>query len=706
MSPKEVLTVLRRRLWLILLLTLLGSMTGTAAWMLLRKYRPSYTAESYVEVMPPVQQDPAVITSPQVNMDIQYGHRVSMASLIIQQGMLQDLLKRNDVQETAWFAQLEGNATEATKYLMKHMRAHAHRDADYVGVSMSCRHAREAALIVNAMAELFVQSQGGRERDMIALKLAQLEERRVKVQRDIDEQELAQDKIRAKWGIDDVGFESGSYRHQHPVVSQFAKLQQDEDDMQMAIQQMMAHIENARSLASGPINEQIEQALERDPVMISLAQQLAAEQANLASKKSRFGPEHRVRRQIQERMDQFVQERERRKQEIAEQNRQADLQNAQQQLIILQRRLEELQRLRQESEAKKKDLDLARIDYEKIKSVHEERISVLNGIKEQIEKWRIKYDDPETAKVRIKALALAPLEMDASRHWMVWIPSGTLLGMLLGVALAFLGEVLNDLLRSPGDVARYLPIPLLGVIPDEVEDTLARDADLYQIVREEPASILGEAYRRLRTNLEFSGVKTLLVSAADPEDGATTTAANLALAFAAQGKRVLLVDANFRQPYLQTVFPAHALPGHAVTAFGLSNILLAQCPANQAIRQSGIEGLDLIDTGLLPPNPGELLSVLPMQETLQQLQTTYDLVILDSPPVLVATDAQILSRLTEATLLVFNADNTRRGAAQRALDEIMCVRGNVIGCVLCGVRSLKGGYFRQQYKSYYRYMQD
>jgi capsular exopolysaccharide synthesis family protein len=647
-----------------------------------------------------------VITSPQVNMDIQYGHRVSMASLIVQQGMLQDLLKRNDVQETAWFAQQDRNATEATKTLMKYLRAHAHRDADYVGVSMSCRSAREAALIVNAMAELFVQTQGGHERDTIAQKLAQLEERRVKVQRDIDEQEAAQDKIRAKWGIDDVGFESGSYRHQHPVVSQFAKLQQDEDDMQMAIQQMMAHIENAKQLASGPINEQIEQALERDPVMITLAQQLAAEQSNLASKKSKFGPEHRVRRQIQQRIDQLVLEREQRKQAIADQNRQADLQNAQQQLLVLQSRLEELQRLRQESEAKKRDLDLARIEYEKIKTVHEERIATLNGIKEQIEKWRIKYDDPETAKVRIKALALAPLEMDASRHGMVWLPAGTLLGLLLGVALAFLGELLNDMLRSPGDVTRSLPIPLLGVIPDEAEDALPRDTNLYQVVREEPNSILGEAYRRLRTNMELCGARSLLVTAADPEDGATATAGNLALAFAAQGKRVLLVDCNFRQPYLHEAFPAQAMSGQTPTAFGLSNILLGQCFANQAIRISGVQGLDLIDSGLLPPNPVELLSSAPMQEALNQWQETYELVILDSPPVLVASDAKVLTRWAGATLLVFNADNTRRGAAQRALEEIARVRGNVIGCVLCCVRSLKGGYFRQQFKSYRRYMRD
>lgn len=712
MTPKEVLGILRRSLWLILLLTLLGFLAGGSCWYLLRRFRPSYTAESYIEVLPPIQQDPSVITSPQVHKDIQYGYRVSMASLIMQQGMLQDLLKRNDVQETAWYAQMGHDATEATKYLMTFMRANAHRDADFVSVSMSCRSARESAALVNAMAELFVQSQGGAERDTIAQKLSQLEERRLTVQGDIDEQNAGLDKIRAKWGIDDVGLDAGSYRHQHPIVAQFAKLQEDEDQIKMDIKQMQAHIQNVQTLATGPINEQVAQAIERDPVMISLAQQLSAEQANLASKKSKFGPEHRVRKQIQERLDQLVQEREERKREVAEQTRQANLQNAQQRLIVMQQHLEELQRLRQEAEAKKKDMDLARIEYEKILTVRDERTEVLNSIKEQIEKWRIKHNDPETAKVKIKSLAMAPLEMDASRHWMVWFPSGTLLGMLFAVALVFLAEMLNDRLRGPGDIAKYLTIPLLGVIPDELEDDLPRDANLFKIARDKPYSILGESYRHLRTNIELSGAKVILVAGADPEDGATSTATNLALAFAAQNKRVLLVDANFRQPYMTSVFPMQAATAPSApvapcttAAFGLSNVLLSQCEPAQAVSPTGTKGLDLVHTGLLPPNPSELLGGLTMQEALQAWQQTHDLILFDCPPVLVASDAKILTRFTDATVMVFNAHNTRRGAAQRAVDEIERVRGRVAGCVLFAARALKGGYFREQHKSYQRYME-
>ncbi|MFC1762600.1 polysaccharide biosynthesis tyrosine autokinase [Planctomycetota bacterium] len=705
MTPKEVLGILRRHLWLIILTTLLGLCTGGASWYLLRRYLPSYTADSFVQVLPPARQDPTIITSTQVNKDIQYGFRLSMANLIKQQGMLQDLLKRNDIQATQWFNRMDRDATEATKYLQKHLGAHAHRDADFLSVTMTCRSARESADIVNAMTELFVQSQGGRERDTIAQKLSQLEERRVQVQSDIDEQNAGLDKIRAKWGIQDVGIEAGSYRHQHPIVAEYSRLKSEENQMLITIQQMQARIENVRNLATGPISVQVARDIERDPVMLALAQDLARAQSNLASIKSKFGPEHRVRKQLQEQIDKLILERQARMEQMAEQERTANLADAQQQLLEMQQRLAELTSLRQEAEARNKDMDMARIDFEKIHKVLEERVTILNSIREQIEKWRIKYDDPETPMVQVKSLAMAPLEMDASRHWMVWFPSGLMMGLLFGVAVAFLREMLNDLLRSPSDITRYLPVPLLGVIPDDTEDDLPRDVDLYQIVREEPYSIVGEAYRRLRTNLELSGFKSLLVAGADPEDGATSVATNLALSFAAKEKRVLLIDGNFRQPYIGVVFPAQR-NGVAHNQFGLSNVLLGQCPADQAIHTSGIPGLDLLETGLLPPHPAELLGGQAMQSLLADLSQRYDHIIIDSPPLLVVSDAKILARWVDASLMVFHAAGTRRGAAQRAIDEIHRVRGHVAGCILFGVRAMKGGYFREQYKSYRRYLQD
>jgi len=706
LTPKEVLGIFRCHALLIIALTVVGCAAGGTAWGLLRKYLPTYTAQAYIEVLSPVQDDPTVISTTQVNKDIRYTNRVTIASLIRDQGNLEQLLKRDKIKQTQWFTQqMRRDIPTSILYLMKYFGAYAQRDADFVAISMTSGVAKEAADIVNEMAALFVGSQGVQKRTEVQDSLTQLETRRVQVQSDLDKANESLDRVRTKWGITDVSSQKGAYLHEHPIVSRYNQLQLQESDLLQAISQMEANLKSLEVLATGPINEQIERAIERDPVLLGLTEQIASYEAQLSGKLAKFGDSHREVQRAGQLIKDLQDRRARRKQEIADQTRQANLKDAQQVLAAMKERLAELQGLRQEAEAKKKDLDMAGIEYERILSIRDERITMLNTIKQQIEKMRIVLDDPKTPKVVIKALALPPLEMNASRHWLLWFPVGTLLGLLLGVALAFAMELLSDLLRTPSDVARFLDLPLLGVIPDDSEDDLPEDVDLYRVVQHSPYSILSESYRRLRTNLEQCGAKSLLITGGDAGDGATSSAVNLAIALATNGKKVLLMDANFRHPNCQSIFPKVTANGTATpSGFGLSNVLMAQCPVRQAIRSGGIQGLDLMDTGLLPPSPTDLMASPRMAVLIKELAKVYNHVVIDSPPVLLVSDAKILARATDATVVVLSAAYTRRGAALRTIDELGAVKANVIGCVLFGAKAIKGGYYRKQYKSYRRYL--
>lgn len=702
-TPREVMGILRRHAWLIVFMTLLGCCAGGASWYALRRYRPSYTAQTFIEVMPPIEADPTQIQTPQVHKDLQYGYRVSMASLIKQQNTYQELLKLDAIRRTAWFQGFNGDQTRAIKYLKKYLGAYAHRDAEFVTISMTCAQADEAAAIVNIVAEQFVKSQGGQKRAEISDKLVQYENRRKEIKGEVDRINQHLDDVRERWGITDVAYEGAAYLHQHPIVANYNKLQSEENELSLQVSQMRARIKQFDELAQGPINEQIEHAIERDPVILALAQQVAMQEANLASKLAKFGQEHRLVRQLKELVNGLKLKLGKRKTEIAEQTRRANLMDAQNMLVTYQTRLETLQGLREEAAKKKEDLDLARVEYGRLLTTRDERQVVLSTVLEQIEKWRIKLNDPETPKVQLKGPALAPLEMTASRHPLLWFPAGTLLGFLLGLALTLWVEISNDRMRTPSDVARYLDVPLLGIVPDECEDDLPRDVDLCQIVRHAPYSILSEAYRRCRANLELTGAKTVLVTSSDPDDGKTSTAVNLALTFAAKGKKVIVVDGNFRQPAIQTIFPRLTQDAKA-KRFGLSSLLLGQCSLRQAVRPTGVEGFDVMDTGLLPPNPAELLAGQRMQAVLTELNKVYDHIILDSAPVLLVSDPKALARMADAVLLVIDAARTRRGAAQRSVRELQKVEAHLSGCVLFAARSIKGGYFRKQHKAYRKYM--
>jgi capsular exopolysaccharide synthesis family protein len=446
--------------------------------------------------------------------------------------------------------------------------------------------------------------------------------------------------------------------------------------------------------------------------MISLARQLTEQQTILSGLLTRFGENHRDVIHMREMISQTTKQRDLRKIEIANQTRQANLENAKDSLYSLQERFDKLTELRAEAQKKKTALDSARIDYDKQLAVRDERLDMLKKIDEQIEKVTSLLNDPEIPKIQAVGPAPAPLEMIFSRKWYMWLPTGTMLGFLLGIALAFMGELTKEQITTPSEISRFLRIPLLAVIPDASEEKLPRGIELRQVVRQAPYSLISESYRRLRANLMLSGpvesLKTILVTSGMTGEGKTSTAVNLAATFVASGKKVLLIDANFRNPNLQILFPPmennnlESLEAQHFN-YGLSSILMRQCKPENAIRSGGIEGLSIIDCGPLPANPADLLGSARMEELLKELRRNYDHIVIDSAPALLVSDSTVLSGLADATLLVFCADDTNIGAAQRTIREMKSAKSHIVGCVLFAARARTGGYFRQQYKSYRKY---
>ncbi|MDD5326405.1 MAG: polysaccharide biosynthesis tyrosine autokinase [Phycisphaerae bacterium] len=708
LTPKEIMGMLRRHMLLIIFLTILGFIFGGAGWYLLKKYFPKYTASTFIRVLPPIEKDPMTIVGGQVAKDIQYGNRMSMAALMTQQSTLQKLIDRDKVKETKWFKQFgqvrEKSIIKAVGDLEKRLRAGAQRDGDYIVVSMTCGDAKESALIVNEMVDLFITSQRSTKKADVAEKLARLQDQRDNIQRDLDASERALGEVRDRWNLTDLEG-TQDQRFQHTITLRLNDLELAQNELDLEIKQRQADMESLEQLAVGPINEQVENQIEGDPVMTMLAQQIALQEASLASRLTKFGENHREVRQAQELINEFRERRRVRKAEIAEQTRQANLKNARTILAGLQQKYTELERLRQEAVAKQRELDLARIQYQQRASIRDERKLMLDSVKEQLEKLKIVLEDPETPKVQFVGPAPVPLAV-SSPKWQLYLPGGTILGFMFGVGLTFLIEMLNDLVRMPKDVSKYLHIPLLGIIPNADEDAQVRGIDLCHVVRQAPYSIISESYRRLRTNLKLSGaadsLKVLLVASGSAGDGKTSVAVNLATTFVAENKKVLLVDANFWQPALYAVFPRETV-GAEQAEFGLSTLLVGRSSYHEVVRDSGIEGLSVIDSGPLPSNPEELLGGTQMKQLVEQQRENYDYIIVDGPPILLVSAAKILARLVDGTVLVFNAAATRRGVAQRTISELKAMDAALVGCVLLGVRIMKGGYYQEQFKSYQEY---
>ena len=272
---------------------------------------------------------------------------------------------------------------------------------------------------------------------------------------------------------------------------------------------------------------------------------------------------------------------------------------------------------------------------------------------------------------------------------------GLAVGLMIGVGMVFLLEYLDDTIKSPDDVKRTLPVGVLGVLP-VVEATNGASPGL--VVEKEPRRPVAEAFRNLRTSIQFFSLdrpaKTILVTSPTPSDGKSFTAANLAISIAQGGQSVVLVDSDLRRPVLHQMFER---PNRK----GLVSTLLK--PGEPHLQLTGTDGLRILTAGASPPNPAELLGSQRMRQLVSWLREQVDVVILDSPPLLAFADAAVLSSMADGVILVVEYGKTLRQAALRAVERLEEVGGNVLGVVINQMdSSADGHYYYYGYSSYYR----
>jgi non-specific protein-tyrosine kinase len=278
---------------------------------------------------------------------------------------------------------------------------------------------------------------------------------------------------------------------------------------------------------------------------------------------------------------------------------------------------------------------------------------------------------------------------------MVIVLLAAAIGFALAAGAAYLLDYLDDTLKNPDDIRKVTALITLGAVP-QIEATEQPDDEL--IALKEGHSAGAEAFRVLRTNLQFAGIdrplRTLLVSSPSPNEGKSLTAANLAVAFAQIGRQVIAVDADLHHPRLHRLF---GLPNNA----GLTTALLTAQPAADGFLQpTAVPGLRVLTSGPLPPNPAELLGSGRMRELIQALATQADLVLFDSPPVTALADTAILGSQMDGVLLVVGAGQTRREVARRAMAALERVQARVVGAVLNRL-PLQGAGYGYYYYYYY-----
>ncbi|MCF8037810.1 MAG: polysaccharide biosynthesis tyrosine autokinase [Desulfohalobiaceae bacterium] len=299
-------------------------------------------------------------------------------------------------------------------------------------------------------------------------------------------------------------------------------------------------------------------------------------------------------------------------------------------------------------------------------------------------------EDIKTVNVRVVDPAetpRSPIKPEKKRNMLL----AMVLGLFLGGGLAFFSEYLDDTLKTPEEVKSLIGLPFLGMIPK-----IKKSQESIELtVKNDPKSMASEAFRSLRTNVLFSSAdqtpRVLLISSSLPEEGKTSTAVNLATAMAQAGSKTVLLGCDMRKPTVHKVFGFSREEG-------LSNCLTGSLEVGQACLPTGVDNLDLIPSGPIPPNPSELLGSQGMSGLLETLKENYERIVIDSPPLTAVTDASLLAQKADGVILVVRAFVTSKQAVKAGLEQLRNVGAKILGVAFNSIDMDKEGAY---YSSYY-----
>lgn len=280
----------------------------------------------------------------------------------------------------------------------------------------------------------------------------------------------------------------------------------------------------------------------------------------------------------------------------------------------------------------------------------------------------------ETATVKVDVVAGPTLdESPVSPRPVRNLGLAALLGLFAGVGAAALRETLDSTVKSPDELHEATNSPTLAVIP------LDANAAKAPLITESAPCSRGESLRHLRTNLQFvdvdGPVRALVITSAVPSEGKSTTAVNTAITFAQADKRVLLIDADLRRPKVAEYLDIEG-------AVGLSNVLAGQVGFGDVVQHWGARQLWVLPSGSIPPNPSELLGSKAMAQLLAQQLNNFDVIVIDTPPLVPVTDAAVLAAMADGAVLITRAGKTPAAQIKTGLARLQAVDARVLGCVL------------------------
>lgn len=567
---------------------------------------------------------------------------------------------------------------DAYAILSRMVRVTQFRDTSLIDIQVYSEDREEAARIANEIANVYREQRLSVKRREVKRGVEALENELQKQQERVDAAEAELERIRREGGVALI---------QRGMRVDKVRLQQLEADRIAARVDMLVREARKNQLEALDGDELLNASayIVNDPTLLSLRRQIADTEVQLKLLLENLGTQHPEVRRVQAALDEL-----RNKLNAAldglKKGIRADYEVARAKYLALEAELEAVRKADIEAEGEQY------LPFERAQRNVEIQREILTALRARIAQQGIELEVPRTPVEVVEPAEPPPENRFVSPRYALNIALSGVIGLLVGIGLAFFIEYLDTSVKTVEDVERHLGLPVIGIIPQKVRS----------LMEEGPDSPHAEAYRVLRTNIQFARkiegpVGSIAVVSGGAGEGKSTTLFNLAYVCAQLGDKVIIVDSDLRRPVLHTFLGLS-------NRFGLTNVLLKEASVEEAIKATSLPNLHFLPSGKLPRSSLGLLDSQRMRDLVRTLKARYDVVLFDSPPIVGVSDASILASEVDGVLFIVQYRKYPRDISARARRMLENVGANVLGVVLNNINILRDDnyyYYHSYYSQYY-----
>lgn len=688
----DVVKILKKYLWVLVAAGVIGGILGVVGHFIWLKTYPVYEAKAIFQILPPTKTMGGLETATDEDEQERFA-QTQVAAMksdsVIQKVVTDPRLPGISGQWMKMFMSGGGfQSADATEWLDDNLNARLIPNTDYIQMSLRWKRANDITNVLGIIRETYSNMRNEEARAQYTPQRTGLEQQITGLENAYRDKQAQRDQILKTDEVDSL-------------EQRFAADSQELNAVITATHAVRLSIEGAKSqlsryeaeLASpgGPTySDELIQAIEAEPLIQGIHQTIASYEAQKTAMQRQYGPDHRQMVVIQNLIDSWKVKLDEQRQRLLRSRFDAIVDGLRNTIGTLTAQAADLSN--EQDRLVKRLIDLTKTKV-KVDDLNLEIDGILDSKKKaqaDLDNLRSIIQLQTSSRVAVYQRERIPDKPVLPQIYLS-IPAGIFLVLGATASIVFLRELLDQRVRGPGDVTMIPRTRLLGYVPDAGEDNATTASQAPRAFHSAPKGVVAESYRQLRApllkRLDVTGHKSIMIMAGMPGSGASSVASNLAEACAASGRRVLLIDANFRRPSQHRIFGLAEAPG-------LADVLAGTTSLDSAVRPSGSPNLDLLTAGAAGGRVVERLAGEAFSELLAAAGADHDVILIDVPPAIVGGDGFSVANRCDGAILVVKAYSEKRGLVSRIRNELSETRAEFLGVVINSVRASAGGYMR------------